>query len=448
MKKIASIMLSILLVLSVFSPFTAFAEDDVELLKIDYSTFKVEISDGKSAAEAGDTVNISFTVINEADISDLIIIYISPEQKYAEYSPESYDKTTKSALFGIPITKKTDNGEWKIYAIGATDDSGNEKGVFNSDVVTDEPSADLSAGNFTVQGNVPDTEAPVIDISTLSLDKKTAVAGDKVKLSVSLSDESQISAYIYLESPSNTTSRYNLTYNGESGKFECEIPVTEYMQAGTWSVSGIYASDEEGNENSVVNDKKGNLSAGDFTVKRSIKGVYIGKINDVKYRGGAITPEPYISDGDTLLVKDRDYTLSYLNNINNGKATIIIRGINGYTDTEYTYFNIYGQPKPAPAAPTVKKPAKAKITKLTAGKRAFTVKWKKQSSVSGYEIQYSLKKNFKSSKKKNVSKSKNKLTVKKLKKGKKYYVRVRAYKTVKGKKYYGKWSAKKAVKLK
>ena len=93
------------------------------------------------------------------------------------------------------------------------------------------------------------------------------------------------------------------------------------------------------------------------------------------------------------------------------------------------------------------------ISKTTAKKKSFNVKWKKASSVTGYEIQYSTKKNMKSSKKIKVKKaSTTSKTIKGLKAKKKYYMRVRTYKTVKvngqNKTYYGKWSGKKSVKTK
>lgn len=96
------------------------------------------------------------------------------------------------------------------------------------------------------------------------------------------------------------------------------------------------------------------------------------------------------------------------------------------------------------------KPKKTSIKKLSKGKKKFTVTWAKVSGVKGYQIQYSsdkkLKKNNKSV---TVTKQKKtKATVKKLKSKKKYYVRVRTYKTVNGKKIYSSWSKVKSVKTK
>ena len=84
------------------------------------------------------------------------------------------------------------------------------------------------------------------------------------------------------------------------------------------------------------------------------------------------------------------------------------------------------------------------ITSLSAQNKAFTVKWKKKSGITGYQIQYSTNSKFKKGNKsikiknaKTVSKKINKLKV-----AKKYYVRIRTYK---GKKY-SKWSKVKSIK--
>ena len=89
------------------------------------------------------------------------------------------------------------------------------------------------------------------------------------------------------------------------------------------------------------------------------------------------------------------------------------------------------------------------ISKVKAGKGAFTATWKKAKDASGYQIQYSPNKYFEGGNKAvKVKKAKNvKKTVKKLKAGK-YYVRVRTYKTVKKKTYYSNWSKAKVVTVK
>ncbi len=96
------------------------------------------------------------------------------------------------------------------------------------------------------------------------------------------------------------------------------------------------------------------------------------------------------------------------------------------------------------------KPKKTSIKKLSKGKKKFTVTWAKVSGVKGYQIQYSSDKKFKKNNKSvTVTKQKTtKATVKKLESKKKYYVRVRTYKTVNGKKIYSSWSKVKSVKTK
>ena len=80
--------------------------------------------------------------------------------------------------------------------------------------------------------------------------------------------------------------------------------------------------------------------------------------------------------------------------------------------------------------------------------RKAQITWKKNRYVTGYEIQYSVNKNFRSGSKKTVSgASKTKYTLTKLQKNKMYYVRIRTYKKSGTKKYYSSWSKVKAVRI-
>ncbi|MGN0521982.1 MAG: fibronectin type III domain-containing protein [Eubacterium sp.] len=93
------------------------------------------------------------------------------------------------------------------------------------------------------------------------------------------------------------------------------------------------------------------------------------------------------------------------------------------------------------------KPKGTSISSISAKSKGFTVKWKKQASqTTGYQIQYSTSSKFSSAKTVTISKnSTTSKTISKLKSKKKYYVRIRTYKTVNGKKIYSAWSAAKTV---
>ena len=82
-------------------------------------------------------------------------------------------------------------------------------------------------------------------------------------------------------------------------------------------------------------------------------------------------------------------------------------------------------------------------------KKQAKITWNKVEGAKGYQIQYSTKTNFKGKKTITVkSASATKKLIKKLKSGKKYYIRMRAYKIVDGQTLYTSYSAKKKVKIK
>mgnify|MGYP002764908866 CR=1 FL=1 len=92
-------------------------------------------------------------------------------------------------------------------------------------------------------------------------------------------------------------------------------------------------------------------------------------------------------------------------------------------------------------------PTKLKIANQKG--RKLSVTWKKQKKISGYQIQYSTGKAFaKGTKITNIVKSSDKAVIKKLKKGKTYYVRMRSYQKSGSKKTYSAWSSYTKVKIK
>ena len=97
----------------------------------------------------------------------------------------------------------------------------------------------------------------------------------------------------------------------------------------------------------------------------------------------------------------------------------------------------------------VKKPGKVVNLALFIKGKKLEVFWRRKLNVSGYRLQYAQNRKF-TKKKKTVTVGKNKInkTIEKVKRGKTYYVRIRAYRKASGKKVYGKWSKVKKIKIK
>lgn len=88
------------------------------------------------------------------------------------------------------------------------------------------------------------------------------------------------------------------------------------------------------------------------------------------------------------------------------------------------------------------------VSLKSAAKGQANVSWKSVKSITAYQIQYSTSSNFKSAKTVTVKGSSRSTVLKKLTRGKKYYIRIRTYKTVSKKNYYSTWSKTSSVKVK
>lgn len=153
----------------------------------------------------------------------------------------------------------------------------------------------------------------------------------------------------------------------------------------------------------------------------------ITEVSDQVYTGKAIEPKITVKYSKTKLTQGTDYTLSFADNKDVGKASVTVTGAGKYLGKKTGTFNI--------------NPKAVTLSSLKAGKGKMTVKWKAEKDIDGYEIEYSLKKDFSGSKKITVKNAKSTSSdIEKLEAKKTYYVRIRAYKEVKGKKYCSEWS--------
>lgn len=160
----------------------------------------------------------------------------------------------------------------------------------------------------------------------------------------------------------------------------------------------------------------------------------VKKISNQAYTGKSIKPAVSVTVNGNALTEGTDYTVTYSNNKKIGAAKAVVTGIGQYTGTVTISFKIV--PKAISLKSVKSKTTKAAVVKFTAGK----------GSLSGYQVVYSTSSSFKNSKK--ITTKKTTATLKSLKSGKKYYVKVRGYKKVSGKIYYGAYSKTMKVKVK
>ena len=159
------------------------------------------------------------------------------------------------------------------------------------------------------------------------------------------------------------------------------------------------------------------------------------KVSNVTYNGKAQKPSVKVYSGKKRL-SSKYYTVSYKNNKNVGYGTVTVKGKGNYSK----------------ASGTAKFKINLKKTKLSSAKstkrKTFTTTWKKTGGNSGWQVQYSTNKKFRSGVRTvNLKADNTKLTVRKLRSRKNYYVRIRSYKKVGKQTWYSGWSNVKRVRI-
>ena len=171
-----------------------------------------------------------------------------------------------------------------------------------------------------------------------------------------------------------------------------------------------------------------------FTItKRAMAGGTVSVASSVSFTGSNITPSVTVKVAGRTLTSGTDYTVSYSNNKNVGKATVKITGKGNYSGSLNAKFDIV--------------PAKQQIQKLETKYKGFYIDWAQKGSATGYDVEYSVNANMSGAVSKHLTANKpDTLTVNGLSGDKTYYVRVRSYTNVNGKVYYGAWSDVKSIK--
>lgn len=154
-------------------------------------------------------------------------------------------------------------------------------------------------------------------------------------------------------------------------------------------------------------------------IKVSSKDIRLSKTS-VTYNGKLQKPSIAATDSQGKKINSSYYTITYKNNKNVGQAAVTISFKNHYSGTVTKTFRIL--------------PKGTSLSKAIRKKKSLAIKWKKQTSqTTGYEIAYSTSSKFAKGATKTITVPENKKsskTIPKLKAGKRYYVRIRTYKTV------------------
>lgn len=152
----------------------------------------------------------------------------------------------------------------------------------------------------------------------------------------------------------------------------------------------------------------------------------VSSISNQTYTGSAIKPTVTVTYKGTKLTLNEDYTVSYKNNTNIGKATVTITGKGDYANitAKTVNFNIV--------------PVKVQNVKLkTRAIKSIAISWTKVSNADGYQVQVYRSTGWVN----DGTTTSTSYTVSSLASASNYSFRVRAYKTVNGTKYYGAYSS-------
>ena len=182
-----------------------------------------------------------------------------------------------------------------------------------------------------------------------------------------------------------------------------------------------------------IGNYKGTKKVSYTIVKRSVRSVTCPYKKTRSYTGRWVKPNVTLKVGKVKLKKNRDYTLVYRNNLQIGKASVVIRGMGNFTGKKTITFKIV--------------PQTPKIQKLKKNKKSFVITYSSGKMVHGYQMEVSTASSFAAKKTQKYILNGNRFEAFGLKKGT-YYIRVKAYYSKKGKRYESGYTSKRKIKIK
>ena len=163
-----------------------------------------------------------------------------------------------------------------------------------------------------------DVTAPIVDVSTLRVSQKTATAGDTVKVSVKVTDETEINSVriSYRRPKTNNNTLVWLDYNAATGYYDGDIKIEENSEDGLWEIDYIYVSDKFYNSRQINNTnvnsygENADLSIADFEVVEDNRYNTISPLENVTVYTSNTTVSNKTINGDVYIGPEAVVTLS------------------------------------------------------------------------------------------------------------------------------------------
>ena len=210
---------------------------DSEAPVIDVSSIKLSTT----SATKGDTVKISMKITDNIGITEASFQLTNFETKKDLGWPRlKFNEKTGLYEYSLEVTDDLPNGHWYISGIQVRD-AANNLGIetFNQNEYS-----------FIVTGTKADSEAPVIDLSSIKLSTKSATIGDTVKISMKITDNVGINEASFQLTNLETKKDLNwpcLKFNEKTGLYEYSLEITNNLPNGHWYISGIQVRDATDN---------------------------------------------------------------------------------------------------------------------------------------------------------------------------------------------------------
>lgn len=242
-KQFISILLSVCMIMLCFSDSNVYAEE-VQAPAIIADSLTISTTQ----ATVGDVVTFSIGLANDNGTSQVSIFLSNTETHYATPTEQmTYNELTGLYEYQFKITDDIPNGLWRVSYIGASDQSNNYiGGIYDFG----------DKGCFKVTGTAADSQAPVIDATSLTISTSQATTGDIVTISVKATDDGEMDTVkLNLENTNVYSPMFGLpmTYNTTTGLYEYQFEITNETSGGKWKVTSITAEDKAGNYSQEYN---------------------------------------------------------------------------------------------------------------------------------------------------------------------------------------------------